>query len=218
METQKIFKPEGKVVVVADYREREVSSHLKKLGAIVNTQPLEVGDFLASEKVAIERKSYDDFVSSIIDGRIFDQARNMKDNFEVPLLLIEGYSDREINDNALKAAVAALVLDYGVSILTSRNEYDSAKLIFWIAKKEQHLAGSGIGIRVGKKPKATAELQEFVAASIPGVSTVLAKRLLERFGSVERIFSAKEEELREVKGIGKKLASKIKKLFVAKYK
>lgn len=217
METQKIFKPEGKVVVIADYREREVITHLKKLGAVVNIQPLEIGDFLASEKVAIERKSYDDFVSSIIDGRIFDQARNMRENFELPLLLIEGYSDREINDNALKGAIATLVLDYSVSVLTSRNEFDSAKLIFWIAKKEQHEAGSGIGIKVGKKPKTTKELQEFVIAGVPGVSTVISKRLLERFGTVEKIFRASEKELMEVKGIGKKLSKDIKKLFVAKY-
>jgi len=212
-----MLTPKGKVVVVADYREREVADHLKKLGAVVNTQPLEVGDFLASEKVAIERKSFDDFVSSIIDGRIFDQARNMRENFEHPLLLIEGYSNREINDNALKGAIAALILDYGVSILTSKNEYDSAKIIYWIAKKEQHESQNFVGIKVGKKPKTTQQLQEFVVASIPGVSTVLAKRLLEKFGSVENIFAASEEELQEVKGIGKKLAKGIKKLFTTKY-
>jgi len=217
METQKILKPEGKVVVVADYREKEVISHLKRIGAVVNSQALEVGDFLASEKVVIERKSYDDFVSSIIDGRIFDQARNMKDNFERPLLLIEGYSDREINDNALKAAVASVLLDFGISVLTSKNEYDSAKLIYWIAMKEQHETGNGIGIKVGKKPKSTKQLQEFVVASIPGVSTVLAKRLLEKFGTIENIFSADEKKLREVKGIGKKLASKISKLLKVAY-
>ena len=217
METQKILKPSGKVVVVVDYREREVTSHLKKLGAVVNVQPLEVGDFLASEKVAIERKSYDDFVSSIIDGRIFDQAKDLKENFERPLLLIEGYSNREINDNALKGAVASLLLDFGISILTSKNEYDSAKLIYWIARKEQHETGNGIGIKVGKKPKSTKQLQEFVVAAIPGVSTVLAKRLLEKFGSIEAIFAAGEDELLEVKGIGRKLSKKIKKLFVTKY-
>jgi Fanconi anemia group M protein len=217
METQKIFKPEGKVVVIVDYREKEVASHLKKIGAVVNVQPLEVGDFLASEKVAIERKSYDDFVSSIIDGRIFDQAREMKENFERPPLLIEGYSNREINDNALKGAVASLLLDFDVSILTSKNEYDSAKLIYWIARKEQHESGNGIGIKVGKKPKTAKQLQEFIVASIPGVSTVLAKRLLEKFGSIENIFAAEETELKEVKGIGKKLARDIKKLFTTKY-
>jgi len=217
METQKILAPKGKVVVVVDYREKEVADHLKKLGAVVNKQALEVGDFLASEKVAIERKSYDDFVSSIIDGRIFNQARNLKENFEHPLLLIEGFSNREINDNALKGAIASLLLDFGISVLTSKNEYDSAKLIYWIANKEQHEAKSWVGIKVGKKPKTIRELQEFVVASIPSISTVLAKRLLGKFGSIEKIITASEEELRQVKGIGKKSARNIKKLFVTKY-
>ncbi len=32
METQKLLKPKGKIVVVSDYREKEVIENLKKLG------------------------------------------------------------------------------------------------------------------------------------------------------------------------------------------
>jgi len=209
MEIQKLLKPTGKIVIVSDFREKEVIEHLKKLGAIVNEQPLEVGDFAASERVIIERKTHSDFISSIIDGRVFEQAKAMKENFEKPIMMIEGHSNREINENALKGAIASLLVDFGISILSTRNPSDTAKTIYWIAKKEQE-EGRGVAIKVGKKPKTERESQEFIVGSIPGVSTTLAKRLLEHFGSVEKIFSASTIELEKI--VGRKKAEKIWKI------
>lgn len=216
METQKLLKPEGGVVIVSDYREKEVTEHLKKLGAIINERALNVGDFVCSERAVIERKTYNDFVSSIIDGRVFEQADALKKNFDKPIILIEGYSDRQINENALKGAIASLLIDFGVSLLTTRNPLDTAKTIYWIAKKEQ-FEGRGVSIKVGKKPKEMKKLQEFIVASIPGISLTLAKRLLDHFGCVEKIFVADEVELKKVKGIGNKLAEKVRKVLTAKY-
>jgi len=217
LETQKIFKPEGKIVVVCDYREKEVIESLKRLGAVVNEKSLEIGDFICSERVSIERKSHADFISSIIDGRIFEQVKNLKNNFEKPIVIIEGYSNRQINENALKGAIASLILDFGVSLLTTRNPFDTAKTIFWLARREQFEKKTGIGIKVGKKPKEMRRLQEFIVAGIPGVSLTIAKRLLEKFGSIEKIFTADEAELRKVKGIGESLAKKIRKILTIRY-
>ena len=36
-ELQQILKPKEKIVVIADYREKEVIEHLKKLGVKINT-------------------------------------------------------------------------------------------------------------------------------------------------------------------------------------
>lgn len=214
METQKLLKPVGKIVIVSDYREKEVIEHLKKLGAIVNEQALEIADHICSEAVAIERKTYDDFVSSIIDGRIFEQAANLKKNFEKSMVLIEGFSNRQINENALKAAIASLLIDFNLSLISTKNPLDTAKTIFWIAKKEQD-AGGGIAIKVGKKPKEVKKLQEFIVASIPGISTILAKKLLQKFGSIEKIVTADVTELERT--VGKKKSETIKKVLTAKY-
>ncbi|MEM7821336.1 MAG: ERCC4 domain-containing protein [Candidatus Aenigmatarchaeota archaeon] len=215
-EFQKIFKP-SKVFIISDFREEEVIENFKKLGVAVNKQSLEIGDFVVSKQVVIERKTHNDFVSSIIDGRIFEQAYSMRKNFEKPILIVEGYSTREINENALMGAIATLLIDFNISILYTKNPLDTAKTIYWIAKKEQAEKKEEIGIRVGKKPKDIRKMQEFIVCSIPGVSTILGRRLLENFGSVYRIFTASEEELQKVKGIGKSLASKIKKILTANY-
>jgi Fanconi anemia group M protein len=218
METQKILKPAGKIVVVADYREKELIEHLKNLGISVNEMNLEVGDVICSDNgVVIERKTHSDFVSSIIDGRIFEQAKYLRENFDKPIVIVEGYSDRNINENALKGAIATLLIDYNISLLNSKSPYDTAKIIYWIAKREQMEHKHGISFKVGKKPKDAKRLQEEIVASLPNVSRVLSRRLLEYFGSIEKIFTADENELRKVKGVGKKLAWKIRKTLTANY-
>ncbi|MEM5879670.1 MAG: ERCC4 domain-containing protein [Candidatus Aenigmatarchaeota archaeon] len=216
-EKQMLLGSGEKVMVICDYREKEVSGALKKIGLIVNEMALECGDFICSKRVAIERKSYDDFISSIVDGRIFEQASELKKNFEKPIILIEGYSTREINENSLKAAIASLLIDFGISLISTRNQLDTAKTIYWIAKKEQEEKKFALAFKIGKKPEDGKKIKEFIVSSIPGISTVLSKRLLEKFGSVEKVFSASEEELKSVKGIGKKLAKKIKKILSEKY-
>lgn len=217
METQKILKPSRNILVISDYREKEVMENLRRLGADVNERNLAIGDFIASSRVVIERKSHSDFIGSIIDGRIFEQASDLKKNFERPVILIEGYSYRQINENAFKAAMASILIDFGISILTTKNPMDTARTIFWIAKKEQSDSGKEISIKVGKKPKDMKKLLEFIVCSIPGVSTVTARKLLHHFGSVDRIFSASEKELKDA-CLGKKLAENIRRLLTANYR
>ncbi len=218
METQKILKPVGKIVIISDYREKDIIEILKKTDAIVNEMNLETGDFICSDgRIAIERKTHSDFVSSIIDGRLFEQVRLLKNNFEKPVIIIEGHSDSQINENALKAAIASLLIDFNVSLLNTRNTFDTAKTIYWIAKKEQEENKHAVSFKVGKKPKEMKELQERIVSSLPGISTVMSKRLLEHFGKVEKIFTASEADLQKVKGMGRKLSNRIRKVLTEKH-
>ena len=214
--TQKLLKPYGKVLIVADYREREIISSLKDLGAVIKEDNLPIGDFIVSSRTVIERKSHSDFISSVIDGRIFEQMENMQKHYEKRIVLIEGYSDRFINENAYKAAIATLLTN-GITILSTKSLQDSAKTIFWIAKKEQQENKIPIAVKVGKKPIDSKKQKEFLISSIPGISSVLAQRLLKEFGSVEKVFAAGEEELKKVKGIKGKTAKGIRKLMTTKY-
>jgi ERCC4-type nuclease len=216
MDTQKLLKPDGKILVIADYRERKMIDELHEMGAVVKEDNLPIADFVVSANTAIERKAHSDFIASIIDGRIFEQIENLKRFYSRPIVLIEGFSDRNISENAYKAAIATLVTN-GITILSTRNLHDSAKTIFWIAKKEQEENLAEISVKVGKKPADARKQKEFIISSIPGISSVLAKRLLKHFDSIERIFSASEEEMKKVKGIKKKTAKDIRKLVSSKY-
>ncbi|MBI2084548.1 MAG: hypothetical protein HYT70_02980 [Candidatus Aenigmarchaeota archaeon] len=218
METQRILKPANKIVILADYREREVAEQLKKLGAVVNELNLKVGDFVCSDKrIVVERKTHGDFVSSIVDGRIFEQMRNMKENYDKPIVIIEGRSSREISDNALNATIASLITKFNASFISTKSLQDTAAMIYWIAKKEQEDGTYSLGFKQGKKPKDIRKLQEFILSGMHGVSNILAKRLLAHFGNIENVVNAPENELVKVKGVGRKLANNIKKLLTTNY-
>jgi len=217
MQAQKVFKPSDKILVVCDYREREVAEQLRKLGAVVNTMSLDLADFVCSERVCVERKTHKDFIASIIDGRLFEQMRLLKAEYEKPIMIIEGYSNARINPNALKAAIASVLIGYGIPLVTTKNPADTARMIYWIAQKEQFGNSKNVAIKVGKKQKDIKRLQEQIVASLPGVSTVIGKRLLQCFGSIAAIALAEESELQRVKGIGKRLAKKIKKVLNENY-
>ncbi|MBI5060969.1 MAG: Hef nuclease, partial [Candidatus Aenigmarchaeota archaeon] len=82
---------DDRVVIYAD--SREGASHVL---AILRNQctlheiQLKVGDYLLSKRVVVERKTADDFLQSLVDGRLFRQLEELKNQFEKPLLLLEG--------------------------------------------------------------------------------------------------------------------------------
>ncbi|MFN6992276.1 MAG: ERCC4 domain-containing protein [Fervidobacterium sp.] len=212
---QKILKPDNKLVVLVDDREsNNIPFYLKEFGCTVNIQRLEVGDFIISDRTCIERKSAEDFTSSVINGRVFQQAEEMKRNFEKNFLIIEGKNlDGRITENALKAAIATLTLKYGVDVITTDNDKETARMLYWMAKKEQEEFKRIVGIKGKKKPKEIEHIQEYFLSSLPGISTVLSKRLLDHFKNIKNIINANEDELAKVKGISKNHAKRLCEIF-----
>lgn len=205
--------------IIADHREAPsgIIGQLKDLGAQVNVRQLSVGDFIIGDKVVVERKSVGDFLQSLIDGRLHEQAKALVENFERPVMIIEGddiYSRRAIHPNAVRGALAALALDFRIPILWSKDEEETAALLLALAKREQLKEEKPIPLR---RKLGTADFQRFIVESLPGVSAVLARRLLEHFKTVERIMRASERELMEVRGIGKKKAAEIREILTSQY-
>jgi len=209
------------VVVYVDYREgkSKVVNFLVEKGVDVKVVNLEVGDYICSERVGIERKNINDLISSIEDGRLFEQAEKLRKHYEIPIIVVEGlYHSRDISQNAYMAALASLTIKLKVNILFTKSPFETANLIFWLAKKEQEEHRFGVAFKPrSKKPSDLEKLKVSIVSSLPGVSLVLSKRLLKKFGSVERVFTAREFELEKVQGIGKKLAKKIRKVLTSKY-
>ncbi len=207
--------------VVVDSRElaSNVVKELLRQGVLPKPEKLEVGDYIVSDRVCVERKRIDDFIESIIDKRIFEQASRLKKAYEKPIIIVEGSKhSRNFNPNALRGAIVSLIVDFGIPVIFSDGEEETASIIALLAKREQEEEKREIQIRGEKKIMSTREMQEFIVASLPYVNTVLARRLLERFKTVEKVFTASKEELLEVKGIGIKIADEIRKILTAEYK
>ena len=214
-------KKEELPVVFADTREgnSKVIRHLSEMEIDVKVQAMAVGDYQVSDEVVIERKTAKDFVDSIVDKRLFKQARSLMEEFKRPLIILEGDDlyNGMINPNAIRGSIASIALDFGISIIPTRNAQDTAAMIKRIAIREQSGEKTPIQIRTDKKPVNLWEQQLFIIESLPNIGPVNAKKLLEHFGTVANIINASESQLQEVEGIGKKTAANIRKVVDSKY-
>jgi Fanconi anemia group M protein len=208
-------------VVFADSREgnSKVIRHLSEMEMDVKIQSMAVGDYQVSDEVVIERKTAKDFVDSIIDKRLFKQARELSEEFKRPLIILEGDDlyNGMLHPNAIRGSIASLALDFRISIIPTRNAQDTAAMIKRIAVREQNGEKIPISIRTDKKPVTMMEQQLFIVESLPNIGPVNAKNLLKHFGSVSGVLNASESDLQEVEGIGIKTAKNIRKVLDSKY-
>ncbi len=216
-------KPKNVVEIIVDHRERasgvveELSKH-PDVHIIVKELP--VADYILSDRVAVERKSVQDFVNSIIDGRLFEQAAALAQAFSRPVIVVEGkdiYSARRVHPNAIRGAIAALAVDYGIPIVFTKDAADTAAFLRVVARREQLKEGRTPRIRGDKRILSLPEMQLFIVESLPYVGPKLARQLLRHFETVERVFTASERELSMVEGIGPKRAREIRRVLTTPF-
>lgn len=220
---QTVLNFQNGIIIYADDRElnSKVCKKLFELDADVKPIRLEVGDYILSKDVCIERKTVSDFVNSIIDKRLFQQAKDLTENFKKPILIIEGAEDifaqRNIHPNAIRGAIAAMAIDFGIPIIQTSDGEETAHMLFYIAKREQLGSTKPIALRGKRSGLNKKQQQEFLVEGLPLVGPTLAKSLLKKFGSVEKVFTASELELKKVDKVGEKKAKNIRKIVSNKY-
>ena len=95
-------------------------------------------------------------------------------------------------------------------VLYARNPADSLLVLRNLAR-QANLAASVLK-RYDRKPKRLAGRKLYLLQGLPGVGPELAHRLLQQFGSIERVITASEDALMQVRGVGAKKAAQIRQL------
>jgi len=213
------------VEIVADQREldstvaRDLST---REGITTRLETLAVGDYVLSDRVAVERKSVSDFLDTLTgaDRSMFEQVGDLVRNYSRPIVIIEGedlYGARNIHPNAIRGAVASLAIDFNASVLRTADETETADLLETISRREQEVRDRAVSVHGEKSAKTRAEQQEYVVAAIADIGPVTARALLEHFGTVEEVMIAPKDDLREVKGVGEVTADRIREIVGSKY-
>lgn len=212
---------EEKIIIYADNQETGKVVDILKHKCELKIKKLPVADYLLSKRVAVERKTASDFLSSMVDGRLFRQMGELKENFKMPLLILEGNGlfngERKIHPNAIRGALVSISLDYGIPIIKTESPLETSEMLLAIAKREQLDRKKSVSIRGRKKAKSLNHYQEYLVAGLPKINTQTARKLLKHFGSPEKIFAASEGELRQVDGVGPKLARRIRLVLAKRY-
>ncbi|WP_303299605.1 DEAD/DEAH box helicase [Haloferax volcanii] len=217
---------EDTVEIVVD--QRELDSNIartlsKRADLTTRLETLAVGDYVLSDRVAVERKSVSDFLDTLTGGdrSIFEQIADLTRHYARPLLVIEGrglYEERNIHPGAIRGALSSVAVDFDVSVLFTEDEDDTAELLATIATREQTDRERTVSVHGGKSAKTLDEQQEYVVSAIADIGPVTARTLLEAFGSVEAVMTANEDDLKEVRGVGQVTAERIREVVGSEYR
>ncbi len=186
--------------------------------AVRSTLPERFGaDFLAVRNgltAGVQRKTPQDIVASLEDGRLVEEINRLK-RLDAPVLLLEGEGFAPARSRYTGEQVLRLIFSVqaeGVWFLTSPGIEATAaavtELVGWLAK------GRHLSIKTRPKTvdrdgwgRATdRDWAVFLLQGFPGIGPVLAEAIYDRFGRVPLAWTCSEEELREIDGIGPKRA------------
>lgn len=211
------------IKIIVDHRESR-SNVIRFLSSRedikIETQQLDAGDYVLSSRIGVERKKAEDFLKSLIEGKLFVQMKKLRDAYSRPILIVEGeglLAKRNISQKAIFGGFVSIIVDFGIPVITTGSARETADFLYIIANREQKESNKTIAVRGEKWTMSTPEQQQFIVEGFPNVSAVLARRLLEYFGSVKAIVNASEEELCNVHGIGKNTAAEIIKILNSEY-
>ncbi|MHA1341543.1 MAG: helicase-related protein [Promethearchaeota archaeon] len=208
-------KGEDYLTIIVDSRETQsaVVRRLALQGANIILRQLPSADYIISDNIGIERKTDIDFQTSLKDGRLFNELHNLKLNFEIPILIIEGnpLASSGFPRKAILGAISSIIINMQINMVYTANAEETADLLIAFLKKVNLKKGTTKRI-FKKKADTIAEAQEQVIGGIPGINLYRAQDLLSYFSNLKNIFNASEDELKKIPGIGKKLAKKIKEI------
>ena len=211
--------PSGLIDELMNYEYTTTTTHVS---THVETAQLPVGDVVCSDRVCIERKTCDDFVTSFIDRDIFGQVTDMIRAYPRSIMILEGdsiFGIRNISPEALRGSQAGLAVGMRVPIISTKNITQTAALAVTIARREQFRMKRSVSMHGKRSSMTMPQRQIYVVSAIgDGVGVVVAEDLLKHFHSVQAVVNASIDELMEVKGVGQKIADKIHDIIRGEYK
>ena len=205
-----------------DEREKKsgIPDLLKGTGINLEIKTLPVGDYIVAPETIVERKTVSDLVSSIFDGRLFDQCHRLKEHYQFPILIIEGDIDEieELTENPLVfyGAISSIAIDFKIPVIPTPNATHTSKLLISMCSRKD--ASKGPFIKKIRKSNDLQKQQLSMLCSLPGVGEKTAVRMLEKFGTPLRVLSSSIIELSKVSGLGEARAKNIKKVLQAQSK
>ena len=195
-------------LVVSELAARKVDFELKRL---------DVADYLVGN-VAIERKTLDDFVSSMISKRLMRQLSELK-QYKQKLLIVEGndLDESRINPNAVRGMILSILLDFNVPIVFTKDAEETANFLD-LLEKRQNKKPQELSLKAKKIAYSLAEQQQIILESFPGVGASTAKGLLKKFKTIKSFILADEKDIAGIKRLGEKKAKVIKEIVTKRYK
>ena len=191
------MKPNEQVHIIVDHRENKLKALLdkKKEKITYESKQLDIADIVITSEVAIERKEGFDFVSSIMDNRLFEQLLRLKDTYQYPILILEGLNDKVFENTGMKissiyGALSFISYKLGISVIPTRNLEDTVIVIERIAYREQVKDNMPLLSRKAPKELSKKERRTFIVEGLIDIGPKKAKTLIDKYKYPHLVFKA----------------------------
>lgn len=204
--------------VVIDSREKNriqlAKEYYKKQGFTVETQQEKIGDYIFNDQVVMEFKTWPDFMSSITDGRLWNETMNQIENYKIHFVVIHGtnrdyqeaFQHNGLTDEMITGAIARL-LTYTKIIRSTGTLEDCFQLMMTTAEK--CLDDKTLCRQFGTKSVNPAF--NVLAYCVDDIKGERAKNIVNFLGlqTISDVTNLTYDDLIKVPGIGDVLANKI---------
>ena len=204
--------------VTIDSREQSripiAKEYYKSKGLNVTVKELDTGDYLFNNKVVMEFKTWSDFMSSITDGRLWNETQKQMENYPIHFLVIHGtnrdymeaFQHNGLDYKMITGAIARLNT-YTKIIHGTRTLNETFELMRVTAEK--CLDDKTLVRQFGTKSINRAF--NVLCYTIDGIGGETARKIVNYYNlnTFSDVMSLTTEKLIKIDGIGEKTAKKI---------
>jgi hypothetical protein len=202
----------SKIVIKIDPKEGELAPPSDKAHQIkIELTPLG-GPSLKIDQIAVFRFKLSVLLQELSRGTLLPKLMHSAKTHESCVIILEEYSleilnQAKIHMNAVFKTIWSIVLDLNISVIPSNSTTETKQLIVQLIKHQVSI----------KEVSDLKKNQETLVTALPGVSTLLAKRLLAAYSSPLNVFKLSNEQLQATSGIGKEKSQTIHTLLNRSY-
>jgi len=217
---------EEKPLIVIDSREAsaapKIVKGLREVGAEVKIAALPKGDYIISDYCAIERKTVSDFVYTLTRRHLFEQLFTLKEAYQKPIILLEGYLPiiykfSKIKPSSVWGAMFALAKN-GIAMVHTTTYKETVDFLYTAAHQEQIVEKRVPAVHPVKKLETTADAQIFFIGSLPNIGREKALAILKRYQTPLNALINVDRWHLDVKGLGPKTSKRVKEVLHTPFK
>lgn len=204
--------------VVVDLREfrSDLPSFIHGRGMEVSPVTLEVGDYILSPNIVVERKSIADLIGSLASGRLYSQLKAMVSSYPTPALLIEFDSDKrfslqsqasvkdsgDFSKKSIQSKLVVVALHFPkVRFIWSRSPFHSAEMFEHLKEHEPEPSVDQAyyaGLNGGFDSSGVDETTNEILSILPGVR--LHSLRAAKISNLAELFNSEQSRLDQVLG------------------
>ncbi|NWS73231.1 XPF endonuclease, partial [Crotophaga sulcirostris] len=206
--------------IIVDMREfrSELPSLIHRRGIDIEPVTLEVGDYILTPDICVERKSISDLIGSLNNGRLYSQCISMSRYYKRPILLIEfdpnkpfslvprGSLHQEISSNDITSKLTLLTLHFPkLRILWCPSPHATAELFEELKQNhpqphaEAAMAVTADSETLPESDKYNPGPQDFLL-KMPGINAKNCRALMNHVKSIAELVMLSKDELSKILG------------------